>query len=70
MGQVKGCTHLTDLLIGPLAVTAFQTLAQIRRERDGKRPAGQRPALLDTCHALASDGPVVKSRWPEFYTGP
>jgi hypothetical protein len=28
-----------------------------------------KPPILDTCHALASDGPVVKRFWPAFYTG-
>jgi hypothetical protein len=26
--------------------------------------------VLDTCHALASDSPVVKRRWPRVYSGP
>jgi hypothetical protein len=30
---------------------------------------GGAPALLDTCHAYRADGPVVKRRWPEHYTG-
>ena len=29
-----------------------------------------RPKRIDSCHALSSDGDVVKKRWPEFYTGP
>ena len=28
-----------------------------------------KPKTIDTCHAYASDGPVVKRLWPEFYTG-
>jgi Protein of unknown function (DUF2889) len=30
---------------------------------------GGPPALLNTCYAYASDGPVVLRRWPEHYTG-
>jgi len=30
---------------------------------------GGAPALLNTCHAYRDDGPVVKRRWPEHYTG-
>ena len=25
--------------------------------------------MLNSCHALASDSPVVKKRWPQAYTG-
>jgi hypothetical protein len=27
----------------------------------------KRPAFIDTCHALAADGEVVKQSWPDFY---
>ena len=33
------------------------------------RMAGKKPGHLDTCHALATDGPVVEEHFPEFYTG-
>ncbi|MDP6786761.1 MAG: DUF2889 domain-containing protein [Rhodospirillales bacterium] len=68
MAGAKGCTHLTDLLVGPLAVTAYQTLLEVRRRTDAQRPAGQKPPLLDTCHAFASTGALAKKRWPEFST--
>lgn len=31
---------------------------------------GKRPPVLDTCHAWASDGDVVRRLLPDFYTGP
>lgn len=68
LGGVSGCTHLTDLLSGPLAVTAFQTLFSIRQQRQAENP-DQKPGVLDTCHALGSNSPVVKQRWPQFYSG-
>lgn len=68
MGGVHGCTHLTDLLTGPLAVTAYQTLFPVRERRQRENPE-QKPANLDSCHALASTSPVVKRRWPQFHTG-
>lgn len=80
LGGVKGCTHLTELL-GPVATTAFQTIFPVlAREREemaavsgntAPDQAGKqrRPALLNTCHAFASDGSLVKDRWPAFYTG-
>jgi hypothetical protein len=77
VGGVEGCTHLVELM-GPLATTAFQTIFSARRreereraEREGialPRPT-ERPRLIDTCHAHASDSPVTKRNWPEFYTG-
>jgi hypothetical protein len=54
-------------LLGPIAATAYQTLHAALEERERKRKDPQRPMILDTCIALASDGAVVKRRWPEFY---
>lgn len=74
LGGVHGCTHLVELL-GPLATTAFQTIYPIlQRERaergdGGKTAAKRRPGLLNSCHAYASDGEIVRRHWPEFYTG-
>ena len=69
LGGRLGCTHLVELL-GPLATTAYQTLVGQRSRAEEKAiDAGQRPALLDTCHALASDSPVVRDLWPRFHTG-
>jgi hypothetical protein len=31
---------------------------------------GGAPRMLNTCLAYASDGPLVKRRWPDHYTGP
>jgi len=75
LGGIEGCTHLVDLL-DPIATVAFQTLRS-ERARAGmtKRPQPtadqprRRPAVIDTCHAMRADGPVVKAFWPAFYTG-
>jgi Protein of unknown function (DUF2889) len=64
LGGVKGCTHLVELAIGALATAAIQTIGPLRA-----RDPGKRPGHLDTCHALASDGEVVRERYPAFYTG-
>jgi hypothetical protein len=70
VGGVKGCTHLVELL-RPLATAAFQTLVAKRRKREADPQAPpRRPMFIDTCHAHASDSPIVKRRWPAFYTGP
>jgi hypothetical protein len=70
-GGVNGCTHLTELL-GPVATTLFQTVYGRRYDEEDVKPPEQRtpPPVLNTCHALASDSPVVKKRWPQAYTGP
>ncbi|HSS66736.1 MAG TPA: DUF2889 domain-containing protein [Gammaproteobacteria bacterium] len=67
VGGVQGCTHLVELL-GPIATTAFQTLAGQRKAREPKPPL-TRPFFLDSCHALRSDGEVVKLHWPAYFTG-
>ncbi|MFV2032665.1 MAG: DUF2889 domain-containing protein [Gammaproteobacteria bacterium] len=66
IGTDRRCTHLIDLL-GPITATAYQTLHRALEEREAKRNKKRKPVILDTCIALASDGEVVKKRWPEFY---
>jgi len=68
LGGVEGCTHLVELL-GPLATTAYQTIFPWRERQESQRASRGRPGHLGTCHALATDGPVVKEVWPQFYTG-
>ena len=68
---MHGCTHLVELL-QTLATVAFQTVPS--PNRSGRTPAlsdasRTKPTLIDSCHALRSDGPVVKREWPKFYTG-
>lgn len=63
VGGVKGCTHLVELL-GPMATVAFQTLVVVRRKKQAASSGP--PALLNTCHAYAADGPMVARRWPEY----
>lgn len=71
LGGIAGCTHITDLLLGPLAVTAYQT---VRRRLKGEPASAdhdrsRRPALLNSCHALASGSAYAKRNWPDYYTG-
>jgi hypothetical protein len=69
LGGVRGCTHHVEML-GAMATVAFQTMwSQLERSTPETESAG-RPAFLDTCHALAADGPEVKKHWPAFYIGP
>lgn len=69
LGGVHGCTHLTELLLGPMTTTAWQTVFAARQRRENTQPSGKRPAMIDTCHALAGDGPIVRRQWPDHYTG-
>lgn len=69
LGGVQGCTHLVEML-GALGTVAYQALYSVRAEEETKAPPGRRPPLLNTCYAFASDSPVVRRQWPDFYTGP
>ena len=66
---VNGCTHITELL-GPVATTAYQTLFGQRAQRKSPSTDSKPPRIIDSCHALASDGIPVLRLWPRFYTGP
>jgi len=69
-GGTQGCTHLSDMLQGPMAVTAWQTIIPARQKRQAAQASGKKPVLLDTCHALDSHGSVVARDWPAFYIPP
>lgn len=68
MGANRGCTHLTELL-GPVATTAIQTIASAKSRLGSAKPVRRNPAFLDSCHTYASDSPVIKLHWPDYYTG-
>ncbi|MCU0838675.1 MAG: DUF2889 domain-containing protein [Rhodospirillales bacterium] len=64
MAGVAGCTHLTELLVGPVTTTAMQTVFAARARRLATADAAARPPIIDTCHALRGDGPIVAREWP------
>ncbi len=66
MGGIKGCTHITDLVTGPVAVTAHQTIFSARQRRKTARP-GEKPPKINTCHAYAQGSEIVRRQWPDFY---
>ena len=68
LGGVEGCTHLRELMAA-MATVAFQTMYPVLIRKAKENPKPGKPALLDTCHAYRSDGPVTKMNWPEHYTG-
>ncbi len=67
MAGTLGCTHLRELL-QQMATVAFQTLYPVRARREDAQPEGP-PRLLNTCHAYDSAGPVIRDRFPKYYTG-
>lgn len=69
-GGVKGCVHLVELL-GPVATTAFQTIAGKRfaKMNESRHAVKIRPPLIDTCHAWDAKGPIVEREFPQFYEG-
>ncbi len=69
LGKTAGCTHLRDLLIGPVAVTAYQTIIPRKRDNEYEPKPSKSPALLNTCIAFSDKGPIVKKRWPKYYVG-
>lgn len=70
MGMGRGCTHLTELL-GQMATTAFQTLVKVKYKNvtsgSDQKSATKTPKFMNSCHALQTDGPIVKEHWPQFY---
>jgi hypothetical protein len=68
IGGIQGCTHLRELL-QQMATTALQTIYAVRRRRADDPEAAEKPAILNTCFAYATDSPVVRRRWPHLYTG-
>ena len=58
-------------MMRPIATTAFQTIVPIRaREKAARGEVDKRPPpVINTCHAFASDGPIVLRHWPDHYTG-
>lgn len=68
VGGIQGCTHIVEML-GPLATAAIQTMMPILSRERGPGNPDAPPRMLDTCHALRSDGEVAKKQWPKFYTG-
>ena len=66
MGGVKGCVHLTDMVTGPIAVTAHQTIHKAREQRK-ESVLGKKPPQLNSCHAYGQNSNIVKRMWPEFY---
>lgn len=64
-GDVRGCSHLTELLFS-LPTVAIQTFATFANDNDD---GGQRPFQLDRCHALETSTDTVRTYYPRWYRG-
>jgi hypothetical protein len=71
LGGVAGCTHIMQLILGPLATSVYQTVIPALAKR--KRDAGiaedkeSKPGWLDSCYGWSSSGEMIKERFPKFY---
>ncbi|HUC16668.1 MAG TPA: DUF2889 domain-containing protein [Acetobacteraceae bacterium] len=69
VGGVAGCTHLRELL-QQLGTVTFQTLYPVRKRKAALATSETKPPLLNSCYAYAASSPVIRRRWPRFYTAP
>ena len=65
LGNVHGCTHLTEML-SSLPTAAVQTFAGLKRRED---EGTHKPFQLDRCHALDTSGETVRRYYPRWYRG-
>lgn len=62
-GEVRGCSHLTELLLS-LPTAAIQTYATFQRDNEDQ---GEKPFQLDRCHALDTTSATVKRYYPKWH---
>ena len=67
LGGVLGCTHITELaqVLPTAVVQAF--VGEVIDTR-GTAEGASKPFQIDRCHALRSDGEVVRLHYPRWYT--
>ncbi len=66
VGGVLGCTHITELAqVLPTAV--IQAFAGEIIDTRGAGEGASQPFQIDRCHALRSDGEVVRLHYPRWY---
>jgi hypothetical protein len=74
IGGIKGCTHINQMLTGPLATTAYQSIIPKQSQKKETKKTNNKkknkpPSVINTCHAFNASGANVKRLWPEFYEG-
>jgi hypothetical protein len=66
VGGVLGCTHITELAqVLPTAVVQGMVGEVI--DTRGEHAGASQPFQIDRCHALRSDGDVVREVYPRWY---
>lgn len=69
VGGMRGCTHLTELAqVLPTAV--IQAFAGEVIDTRGHAPGATRPFQIDRCHALRSEGEIVRTHFPRWHRQP
>jgi hypothetical protein len=66
LGGVQGCTHITELTQA-LPTAVVQAFAGEVIDTHGDSESSQQPFQIDRCHALRTDGLVVKNYYPRWY---
>ncbi len=67
LGGRTGCTHITELA-GVLPTAVIQALSEGAVAQAKVRPNGsQKPFQIDGCHALRSEGEVVRLYYPRWH---
>ena len=64
--DVRGCTHITEMLLS-LPTVAIQTVATFRRDNED---SAEKPFQLDRCHALESSAEAGRLYYPKWYREP
>lgn len=69
VGGVLGCTHITELAQS-LPTAVVQAFAGEVLDTRGQAEGAAKPFQLDRCHALRSDGEIVRQHYPRWYHAP
>lgn len=68
LGGVQGCTHITELTqVLPTAVIQAFAGEVLDTQEGAAGPSDHPPFQIDRCHALRSDGEVVRQFYPRWY---
>lgn len=63
-GEVRGCSHLTELLHS-IPTAAIQTFASLVRSTEDT--GADKPFQLDRCHALETSAEAVRKYYPKWH---
>jgi hypothetical protein len=69
LGGVLGCTHITELA-QTLPTAVVQAFAGEVIDTRGTAEGAKQPFQIDRCHALRSDGDIVRLHHPRWYRAP